>query len=975
MTNRHSFTGFIKDLKSKLKGDVLSDDFSLGMYATDASVYQIKPIAVALPKDENDVLVALRLAAGYRVPVLPRGGGTSLSGQTVGEALVLDFTKYMHNVLEVNVEERWARVQPGVIRDELNARLKPHRLHYAPDPATTSRAVIGGMIANNSSGTRSIVYGKAVDHVLELKIALHDGTVLILGELTPEQWDEKTRRKDREGEIYHRFREIVFRNTEEIIARYPKTMRRVQGYNLDEFTGTPNWNLAKIISGSEGTLATILEAKINLEPLPKHRCLVVAHFTGFLESIRATEPMLEFQPCAVELVDRSVLDMSRQNLSTAPLCWFLDGDPEAILSIEFQGDTLEECLDRAQRMVAKMKALGYGYAFPVLTKENEMNDVLTVRQKGLGLVLGKKSDKRALSFIEDAAIPVPQLAGYIEQVLKICEKYGVEVSAYAHASVGVLHVKPFLDLRTAEDIEKYKAISEEAFQLVKQYGGSWSSEHGDGLVRSAYLERFFGPQIYKALKEVKSLFDPYNRMNPGKIIDAEPIDTHLRYGTAYRDEPVSTIYQYRSERWKTGMTAGEGFAEAVHLCTGVGECRKVRGGTMCPSYRATLDEEHSTRGRANALRLAMSGQLSPADGLTAPRLREVLDLCLSCKACKSECPSNVDMAKLKGELLQKMYDRHGIPLRDRFVRDSVAWAKRLSGSLAPVVNAVQHTGAFKWLLEKTAGISAARTLPDYTGETFVKWFEKQSFTTKNDPVGKVALFADSYLNYYEPQVGKSALLLLTALGYEVHVEETGCCQRPKISHGFLRDAKKEGTRTARRLDELFRQGYEVVVCEPSCATALTDDLPDLLDDEALGQRLQRHVFPIEIFLQKEMQAGRAVPALNGGTGSVLVHGHCHQKALYGTAAMKEILSRIAGLQVEEVDSGCCGMAGSFGYEKEHVALSEKIGELSLFPKLRTLPKETEVIACGFSCRHQIGNFTGRKAKHWVEVFAQFSGNF
>jgi FAD/FMN-containing dehydrogenase/Fe-S oxidoreductase len=948
----------LQDLRLHIKGDILSDDASLGLYATDASVYQILPVAIVLPRDEEDVLNAIRIAGDHRVTLLPRGGGTSLAGQTVGRSLILDFSKYMNQLLEVNEEEQWARVQPGLVRDELNAQLQPLGLHFAPDPATSSRANVGGMIGNNSSGTKSILYGKTVDHVLELKVALADGTLLHLKEQDAKGYDEIAGQDTREGEIYRRFREIVQTNEEEIIARFPKVMRRVQGYNLDEFAGKENWNLSKIVCGSEGTLATILEAKINLTPLPKHKSVCVVHFAELINAIEAVNVMLPFNPSAVEILDSSVVELSRQNLTTRRHAHFIEGHPAAIQIVEFYGETPEEVMERARQMIETLKEQGLGYAYPLFPEGSDYEDVWVIRKKGLGLMLGMKGNKKPLPFIEDAGIPTNVLPEYIDKVLQICKRNGTEAAMYAHASVGVIHVRPILDLRLAEDIQRFKNIADETFELVKAYGGSWSGEHGDGLVRSFYLDRYFGEQVYGALREVKRLFDPENRMNPGKIVDAPPIDRNLRYGADYRDQKVETVFRFQEDG---------SFENAVHMCTGVGECRKMLGGTMCPSFKATRDEEHSTRGRANALRLAMSGQLGEK-GLLDERLHEALDLCLSCKACKSECPSNVDMAKLKSEVWQKHYDANGIPRRDRLIRDSAQMAARLAGWTAPFVNGVQKTGLFRGLVEKTTGFARERTLPEYARQPFYKWFKKNYRSVEPKEANRqVVLFADTYLNFHEPNIGIAATELLSACGYEVILANVGCCQRPRISHGFLREAKKDGAETARRLDAFLRQGLPVVVCEPSCASALTDDLPDLLDDQALGQRLKKGVLMIDVFLAQELDAGRIDVQLETIAPEIHVHGHCHQKALYGTKSMRVFLEKLAGARVTEIPSGCCGMAGSFGYEKEHYELSEKIGEEVLFPAVRQLNGESAVVACGVSCRHQIGDFTGKKAVHWVEV--------
>ncbi|MBL0112706.1 MAG: FAD-binding protein [Saprospiraceae bacterium] len=952
-TNPHSYD--FASLQSKIKGEILTDDYSLGMYSTDASFYQLMPLAIVLPMDEADVKAAVKFANDHHLKILPRGGGTSLAGQTVGEALIIDFSKYMNKIIEFNEQERWIKVQPGLVRDVLNEEMARYGLHYAPDPATSSRANVGGMVGNNSSGTKSILYGKTVDHILEAKVLLADGTEMILNEKTEAEYDHIANQPSREGEIYKKFREAIHLHADEIKARFPKVMRRVGGYNLDEFVCTDRWNLAKLITGSEGTLAISLELKINLEPLPKFKSVVVVHFAELLEAIKAVEPMLPYRPSAVEILDRTVLHLSAENLTTKHLCHFIEGDPAAILIVEFYGDTQQSVIERPQDMIEELKRLGWGYAYPLFPGGKSYNDVWELRKKGFGLMLGLKGDKKALSFIEDAAVPIPVLPEYIDQVLKICAKHHTEVAMYAHASVGVIHVQPLLDLRDEQDIINLKIITDETFDLVVKYGGSWSGEHGDGLVRSAYNERFFGTTIYNVFREIKTWFDPENIMNPGKIVDTQTIEQNLRYGTKYKDTAVKTAFHYRSEN---------SFSESVHMCTGVGECRKILGGTMCPSFKATREEEHSTRGRANALRLAMSNQLDH-EGLSSQRLHEVMDLCISCKACKSECPSNVDMAKMKSDVAQLYYDEHGISFRDRLIRDSSRMASRMSGSLAGIINLVQRTSLFKMLLEKMVGFDRRKNLPEYAHQPFYKWFEKKANHFRSVDK-KVVLFADTYLNFHEPNIGISALELLNSCGYEVILANVGCCQRPKISHGFLRDAKKEGMKTVDGLRKYLDQGLSIVVCEPSCASALNDDLPDLIDDEALALQLKNQVMMIDVFITKAIEAGHIEKSFESIAGNLLIHGHCHQKALYGTSSMKTVLEN-GKFSCSEIPSGCCGMAGSFGYEKEHFEVSQKIGEEILIPAVKSMKEGTTLVANGFSCRHQIEHFTGVKAKHWVEV--------
>ncbi|WP_439482532.1 FAD-binding and (Fe-S)-binding domain-containing protein [Cyclobacterium plantarum] len=938
-------------LAAQLQGEVLTDAGSLAMYATDASIYQILPLAVVLPKDENDVVKTVSWASDKKLTILPRGGGTSLAGQTVGQSIILDFSKYMDQTLEINQEEKWVRVQPGKVRDVLNEELAPMGLHFPVDPATSSRANVGGMVGNNSSGTKSIIYGKTVDHIIAAKVLLSDGTLLHLKKTDPETYQQIASQPSREGEIYREFKQIIEQNKTLIKEKFPKVMRRVGGYNLDEFVNTDEWNLAKLITGSEGTLATTLELTLNLEPLPKFKSVCVVHFTAVLDAVGAVTPILKYKPSAVEILDKIVVDLSRENLTTSRHCHFISGNPDAILIVEFYGESLVEVMERPTAMIKDLQEQGLGYAYPLFPQGPEYEDVWVVRKKGLGLMLGIKGKKKPLPFIEDAGIPTVHLKEYIDRTLQICKKHETDVAMYAHVSVGVIHVRPILDLRQEADINRLKAIAEDTFNLVMEYGGSWSGEHGDGLVRSAFNERFFGTEIYQAFVQVKQLFDPENLMNPGKIVKAQTIEHNLRYGTAYRDQKVATSFLYKTE---------QSFQESVHMCTGVGECRKLLGGTMCPSFKATRDEEHSTRGRANALRMAMSGQWDEK-GLSSERLQETLSLCLSCKACKSECPSNVDMAKMKSDVMQIYFDKNGAGLRDKMIKNAPMMARKFSGFLASLVNVIQASSLFRKGLDKIAGIDQRRILPAYATEPFYKWFEKNNHF-KSDK--KVVLFADTYLNFHEPTVGKAALKLLNDCGFEVILANVGCCQRPKISHGFLRGAKKEGMRTLNGLLKYMDQGLDIVLCEPSCASALNDDFPDLLEDDILVKKLKKQVLMIDLFLAREMDKGNLPIKLKAKSDQLWVHGHCHQKALYGTHAMKKTL--LNPESYSEIPSGCCGMAGSFGYEKEHYEISEKIGQEILFPAITQSAPDATLAACGFSCRHQIEHFTGRKAKHWVE---------
>ena len=956
------------ELYNAIKGEVYTDRVSLGIHATDASHYQMMPACVVVPKDEDDIKQAVRIAVAHGMPITARGGGTSLAGQTFGEGMILDCSKYMNRVLEVNADERWARVQPGVVRDQLNNQLKPQGLHFAPDPATSSRATVGGMIGNNSSGTRSVIYGKTIDHVMAVKVLLADGTVLTLDACNTDRWSDRSAGSGREAELYRGVGEIIRANRDEIIDRFPKTMRRVSGYNLDAFThatgSTPDqggdpWNLASLIVGSEGTLAVLLEATVRLVENPKATAVCVVHFDDVIESLRHVPSMLEHNPSTVELLDDTIIVEARSNPSAVHLADFFEGEPKAVQIVEFIGDTQELANQRAEAFTAAMHENNIGYTTVIRTDAVGISHIWELRKLGVGLASNIKGSAKPLDFVDDAAIPVQHLAEYTRRLVEVCDNLNVPVSICAHASVGVLHPKPLLDLHKPEDVKKMHAIADSAFEMVKEYEGSWCGEHGDGLVRGEYIERFFGPTLYDAFRQVKTLFDPNNHLNPGKIIDTPAMTENLRYGSPdymARIAEVKSNYHYHDQG---------GFALAVEQCNGLGACRKTGSGTMCPSYMATRDEEAVTRGRANALRLAMSGQLGP-DALTDDRLHEVLSLCLSCKACKSECPNAVDMAKLKSDVLQMRHDKHGTPLGSRLIGGSPDMARRTAGLLAPIANFVQSLPPFKILFEKITGIDRRRPLPRLASKVLPKLLrDRKSVTDTTTQAGKhVVLFDDTYSNYYEPNVGLAAVELLENLGYQVTLAKAGCCQRPRLSKGLVKDARKHGTKTLANLDIFAKQGLPILTLEPSCASALTDDLPDLVDDHAMGQRVSKQIKMIDTFLAEELDAGRLQGKLTSDTKDALLHGHCHQKALYGSEAMARLLKH-AGVNVNEVDSGCCGMAGSFGYE--HHDLSMQIGEQRLFPAVRNKAHGTTVVACGFSCRHQIKDGCNETPKHLVEV--------
>ncbi len=937
-----------------IEGEFLSDELSLSLYSTDASLYQKKPILVAIPKTEGDVKKILLAAAQHKIPVLPRGSATSLAGQTVNTGIVIDYSKYFDNIISINEKEQYALVQPGVIRDQLNRAVAKYGLHFGPDPATSSRASLGGMIANNSSGTKSILYGKTSDHVIALKIMTTTGDVYTLNTKSEMDYDRICKQDNDEGRIYREMRKVVFENLDDIKTKYPKVMRRVGGYALDAFAYTNSWNLSDIIIGSEGTLAQILEAKVKLTPLPKYNNMVIVHFDDRLKGIAAVKDMIQFGPAAIEMLDFNVLAGSKTNTLTKKYYdSIIVGEPQAVMTVEFYGDTQEEIDLKANALAIQLQGVPSAYAFPITNDKSKIKDALDLRKDGLGLIMGKPGIRKPLPFVEDAAIPLEHLATYIEEVETFCKNHNSDIVLYAHASVGVLHLRPTIDLTHQDDIDKMKLISDYCFDLVLKYKGSWSGEHGDGRNRSPKMKEFYGEKIYNALKEVKKIWDPNNILNPNIIIDAEDMRTNLRYYDEYKDQDYPFVYKYRQ---------GGNFHEIVHNCSGVGACRNNEVGTMCPSFRATGNEVDSTRGRANVLRLAMSGQMH-FDDLTHPDVKEVLDLCLSCKACKTECPSNVDMSKLKAEVLQITYDKKGASLAEKGPLYASSISKFIAGNTARIVNPMLKLSLTKIINEKFFGVSKNRILPSYATTTLSKW-GKENNTFKSDK--KVVLFADTYINYHEVELGIDAVKLLNKCGYEVIIADIGCCQRPKISNGFLKEAKKHLEPLSQQLMTYINQGLQIITVEPSCTTALIDDLPDLIDDANVALKIKEHVLPAEIFLLNLAKSGAMQGKFTMKQKDYIHHGHCHQKAVYGTQAANQLLV-LAGGQGKELDTGCCGMAGAFGYEKNHYDVSVKIANQKLIPQVNA-NKDKAVIANGYSCRHQICDLAdGRKAMHLLSV--------
>ena len=973
--------GFAAAIEQAVPGGVSFDLTTRGLHATDASHYQQMPQCVVTPRDEAQCVAAVRLAGQYKLAITPRGGGTSLSGQTFGPGMVLDLSRHMDRVLEVNAAEGWARVQPGVIRDRLNAQLKPLGLHFAPDPATGNRANIGGMIGNNSSGTRSIVYGKTIDHILSCRVALADGTVLDCKPHSRAGWDATAAGTGREAELYREIAALIDRHEQAIRDRYPRVMRRVSGYNLDEFVDEAGyegpigprpecrpgfrdrpWNLANLIVGSEGTLGVLLEATVRMTPLPAATAMCILHFDDAVEALRAVPHINTFNPSAVELLDRHICREAKRNAATRAMANFIEADPGGLLIVEFFGDSPAEAAAKAKDFASAMRAANLGYAQPVRTDPRGQHEVWETRKLGLGLISNERGPVKGQAFVEDACVPVEVLADYIQQLQGYCQTLGVPTSMYAHASVGVIHFRPAIDLHRDEDREKMRLIAEHAFGLVQGCGGVFAGEHGDGMVRGQFIPRTFGPELYEAFRQLKRLFDPDHLMNPGKIVDSPSMTdpSYLRYGEVYRVAVVPAAFHYREQRLPDSDKS-EGFRLAVEQCNGVGACRKIGSGTMCPSYMATRNEEDSTRGRANALRLAMTGQLGETD-LASHRIQQVLSLCLSCKACKSECPNAVDMAKLKADVTQMHYDRHGTPLGARLIAALPILARWGCGPQAGLVNAIQNNRWVRRCMNRVFGLDARRPLPAFAAQSLARWYDRRPAPAPQTGQ-RVILIADPWTNYFEPHIGIAAIELLEGLGYRVRLWGGGDSLRPALSKGLVRQAKRAGKTIYLQFDDPDDAGCPILCLEPSDASALVDDLPDLLEHDEVIQRAVKRIEPIEQFLARS-NPGSITAA--EGVKSILLHGHCHQKALFGTDSIHAILGTIPGVTLEEVDAGCCGMAGSFGYE--HYDLSVQIAEQRLLPAAREAAAAGKtIVACGTSCRQQLSDLAGIDAKHIVEV--------
>ena len=951
------------DLGRALDGEIGFDDYTRALFARDASMYAITPLGVAFPRHAGDVAAAVSLAGKYGVPLVPRGGGTSLAGQTVGPGLVLDLSRHMHRVVEIDAEERVARVQPGVVQDELNRAAAPYGLMFGPDTSTSNRATIGGMLGNNSAGSGSVRYGMTIDHVRALDVVLSDASTAHLAPVDDATLHRQANLDSLEGRLYKELPELVSAHRQAIATGFPPHWRRACGYRLDRLAddSTP-FDLAKFVVGSEGTLVVATEALVDLVPKPRRTVIAVGHFTSTIAAIAATEDAMACDPSGVELMDRTILDLSRQKIEYADLGSILSGDPDALLFVSFSGDDDRELLGQLDRLTSLWEKHGHGYHTLRAETPAQQSALLKVRKSSLGLLMAAGTGtRRPLAFVEDTAVDPKHLAAYTKRFAEVLDRHDLEAGFYGHCSVGCLHIRPFVDVSRPEQVRAMHSVAREIKDLVREYGGVNSSEHGDGLARSEFNREIFGDELYDAMRSVKRLFDPDNRMNPGKIVDAPAMTEHLR-DAALPPAPALTT--------RLSFEVLGGMRGAADRCMNIGLCRKSGTGAMCPSYIATRQEEHATRGRANAMVKALS-EPDPHAALGDERLHEILDLCLMCKACKSECPLGVDMAALKAETLAHHHDVHGTPLRSR-VFGGIRFLNRLGSATAPVSNLANGIGPLRRLMERLVGITARRPLPTYRRDHLARWFRRRRpggpGAAGAARRGEVTFLADSFTTFTEPGIGRAAIELLEHAGWSVRLESGGCCGRASFSKGLLDDAKDKARVLAERLVSSSAPGSPIVGCEPSCVLTLRDEHRQLLPDDPHVRDVAGRVRQVEELLVEAIDAG----ALPLGTSwlsdrRILYHGHCHQKAEVGTAATLALLRRIPGAEVVEVDAGCCGMAGSFGFEAEHYDLSMTVGSDRLFPAVEAEPDQTVIAATGVSCRQQLRHGTDRRAWHPVEL--------
>jgi len=960
----------LQSLADTLQGQLFFDNTMRTLYATDASSYREMPLAVAIPKTKADIANLISFAAANNTSLIPRTAGTSLAGQVVGNGIVVDVSKHFTKIIELNKEEGWVRVEPGVIRDELNLFLKPHGLFFGPETSTANRAMIGGMVGNNSCGSNSVIYNSTREHLLEVTAFLSDGSEVVFSAISNDDFHAKCELTTLEGNIYKSLRSMLsnYENQQEIRKEFPKKsiVRRNTGYAIDvlvdasPFTaGGPAFNFCNLIAGSEGTLAFITEIKLQVVPAPaKETGLLCVHFNSIDESLRANLIGLKYNPSASELIDHYILECTKENKEQSNNRFFVEGDPGAILVIEFVRETRAEILALTNAVEADMRAAGLGYHFPVLFGA-DTKKIWTLRKAGLGLLSNLPGDEKAVPVIEDTAVDVNDLPAYIKDFNEILKKHGLYAVHYAHAGSGEIHLRPIINLKTVAGNQLFRTIAEEVATLVKKYQGSLSGEHGDGRLRGEFIKQMVGEKNYTLLKEVKYTWDPKGIFNPNKIVDTPSMNSMLRYEPGQSTPAFETIFRFHKQD----------ILQHAEQCNGSGDCRKTHlsGGTMCPSYMATRDEKDTTRARANILREFLTHS-TQQNRFNHKEIYDVMSLCLSCKACKSECPSNVDMAKLKAEFLQHYYDANGVPFRSTLIANFTASAKL--GSIAPgIYNFVMQNKILGGIIKRAVGFAVERSMPAISKQTLMAWYRK-NYVAPQHPIKRLYLFCDEFTNYNDAHIGIKAVQLLTALGYDVVIpvhEESG---RTWLSKGLVRKAKIIANKNIELLSAVVSDQRPLIGIEPSAILTFRDEYPDLASDQNVeaAKNLSRNSFYIDEFIAKEIADGnikKEVFTTNAKT--IVLHGHCQQKAVGSIQDSVTALSLPANYTVQTIPSGCCGMAGSFGYEKEHYDVSMKIGELVLFPSVRKNASTCTIAAPGTSCRHQIKDGTGEKALHPVEI--------
>jgi len=953
-------------LHNSLTGDVLFDKLHKTLYATDASVYRKIPLAVAFPKDEKDLQTLLHFATNNKITLIPRTAGTSLAGQCVGDGIVVDVSKHFTNIISFDEQAKTIRLQPGIVRDSLNVFLKPYHLFFGPNTSTSNRCMIGGMVGNNSSGSTSIKYGVTRDKVLGIDAILSDGSRATFKEITSDEFIKKTKEDSLEGKIYKTiYSELISESVQkEIYDQFPKEAihRRNTGYAVDEFLASdlfggdsPTINLAKFLSGSEGTLTFITAVTLQLDPLPPQKSIMVcSHFTSINESLIATVTAMKHNLYNCELMDKTILDCTKNNREQAKNRFFLQGDPEAILMLEVSANTIEEAESLANNLIADLEKNNFGYHHPKVYGE-DIAKVHYLRKAGLGLLGNIVGDKKAVACIEDTAVALEDLPSYIEEFTKIMDKYQQNAVYYAHAGAGELHLRPILNLKKKEDVVLFRKITTETAELVKKYKGSFSGEHGDGIVRAEFIPLMIGEKNYQLLRRIKKVFDPNNVFNKGKITDAFPMDQNLRYEIDRKEPKINTIQDFSDS---------EGILKLAEKCNGSGDCRKPAsaGGTMCPSYRATKNEKDTTRARANTLREFLTNS-EEQNKFDHKELKEVFDLCLSCKACASECPSNVDVATLKAEFLYQYQETNGYSFRNKLFANNAKYNKL--GSYFPTITNF-FTNSI--LAKRVLGVAVERTVPKLANQTLKSWFKKHQPKKSRKAV---YLFNDEFTNFYDSEIGIDAVILLEKLGYEVRLiahDESG---RSHISKGFLKEAKEICNNNIGIFRDIVTAETPLIGIEPSAILGFRDEYLRLADDKVSAEKIAKSSFTFEEFLSQELEKGHIDRSLFTSEAKTLkIHGHCHQKTLSGTHATFSILNIPSNYKVSILNTGCCGMAGSFGYEKEHYKVSMQVGEDTLFPKIRNCSPDTEIAASGTSCRHQIFDGTKRLAKHPITILKE-----